>query len=154
MIRFFFTSLLLLCLCVPVQADDLPHFLVGDWKGQGDGVWGAFDHRLEVRPVLNGRALEFVMRHKREIGIYHIRGMVIKDVHGNLRAYWYDEDGVVAHYDVKVEKNSLTVRTEYGRNRVNVRVWKLGPDDTVSYRFLEGEKGELKPFNQALLNRN
>lgn len=154
MIRTFLLSLILLLCSFPVQAQELPRFMVGQWQGDGDGAWGAFEHTLKVTPVLNGRALEFQMEHKRGVKVYKIRGLAIEDAAGNLKASWFDQDGIIVHYKVEVGPKQLTLRSEYGTDKVNIRRWKLRPNGTLRYKFSDGPKDSIKTLNQAVLSKS
>ena len=116
-VRSVLAALMLCFLVAPASAQGgALDWLAGNWRGAGTMMGNASEARLEVRPALGGRFLEFSYR----AGPFEGRAFYSPVAEGRWQARWFDNRGVSFPIAATLAGQQLTAEwgdaaTERGR---------------------------------------
>lgn len=154
-------ALLLLTLAAPLPALAQPSpgrehsaaaltWLTGSWAGPGQTMGNADQARLEIRPVLGGRFLEFSYR----AGPFEGRAFYRPAPDGTWQAQWFDNRGITFPIAARATPRALTAdwgsaETESGRT-----VYRLAEDGRLHVTdSVRRPDGSYREFAAHILTR-
>lgn len=124
-------------------------WIIGEWRGSGTMFGASSEAVLIVRPVLNGRFIEFSYR----AGRFEGRAFYGPTPGGGWRAQWFDNRGVTFPIVAHEIERSLTsdwgsAETEEGRT-----VYRLARDGRLHIADSVRRDGTWREFASHILTR-
>lgn len=148
---------------IPPDIDDPlgpAEFLLGHWRGDGDGAFGKFRDRIVVEPILGGRILSFRHTQEEDDGLFEMRGHLTRDRFAQWRGSWSDGAGFVSLYRGRIESEGA-VRTlvleevQWNGKQHFVDRWTFRLEEDGSLHSIRevGEPGALDILIRSRLTR-